>query len=549
MKTVKFVKRLLSLPTALVFLFVCGFSVACNPSPAKIALSVTEVLLHVGEAEKISAVSSDGAAITWSSSDEAVISVTADGTVTAVGEGEALAIAASPKAMARCKVTVEKPSAPPTAITLSHAEISLVAGEQKTLVATASDGGAIAWSSDNLSVATVKGGTVTAVSEGTANITAACGAGKAVCTVTVTKKPAPPPEFPDPAPTVTVAISQTALTLNVGSVRILSATASDGGAVTWTSDRPAVASVQNGTVTALSSGTAKITATSGKANAVCTVTVTAAPQPDPSPDEPKKEGYTLVFHDEFTGDALDRSKWNYQNGIRDNYYGILGPEYWGNGELQYYTENAVTVSDGTMKITARKQNTGDRNYTSGRIVTRDLHSFTYGYFEAKMKLPAVHGMWPAFWLLPQPTDHTTTNNVYGGWATNGEIDIMEARGNAPDEICGTIHHGGAWPNNTYDTKWITLPTPTSEWHTYAVEWTADEIVWYYDDVAYFSMPKEKWRCGTGATKPTPSAPFDQPFYILFNLAVDGGHFNAGAVPANFTSAAMEVDFVRVYRKS
>ena len=276
----------------------------------------------------------------------------------------------------------------------------------------------------------------------------------------------------------------------------------------------------------------------------CVVT----PQEQLKPQTPTKEGYEFVFGDEFDEDTLNRENWNYQLGVQDDYFGTKGPKYWGNNELEYYTEDAVTVSGGTMKITACKESRGDRSYTSGGIVTRGLRSFTYGYFEARMKLPTVSGMWPAFWLLPQPTDRTSTDNVYGGWATNGEIDIMEARGNDSKSLSGAVHHGGRWPNNLCNSKGTKVKDSIAEWHTYAIEWTADCLKWYCDDENYFTVPKEEWRCGDGA-KPTPSAPFDQPFYILFNLAVDGGHFGAGDVPEDFTSAQMEVDYVRVFKRA
>ena len=152
--------------------------------------------------------------------------------------------------------------------------------------------------------------------------------------------------------------------------------------------------------------------------------------------------WKLVWSDEFTGDRLDETKWDYQigNGVR---YGVTD---WGNNEAEYYSEDNVTVSHGTLKIEAKREELGGKSYTSGRIRTladpkedgtgrETLFSTKYGRIEARMKLPTGTGLWPAFWLLPDPN-----GNTYGNWAASGEIDIMEARGRIPDETSGTISY-------------------------------------------------------------------------------------------------------------
>lgn len=256
---------------------------------------------------------------------------------------------------------------------------------------------------------------------------------------------------------------------------------------------------------------------------------------------------SLVWSDEFDGNSLDESKWGYQLGTRSVDGTKLGPESWGNGEKQCYTKDALSVSDGTLKITARKlkEPLEKRHYTSARIRTKNKFSRTYGYFEAKMKTPAIQGMWPAFWMVPQPTHPDGSGNEYGGWASSGEIDIMEACGRLGNVVNTTLHYGGTWPRNKHKTHTTTLSSSTEEWHIYGLEWRKDFFSWYIDGQKVFTMTSDKWY-SESATDGNSSAPFDKDFYIILNLAV-GGKFDRGVLPPeDFVSATMEVDYVRVY---
>ncbi len=343
-----------------------------------------------------------------------------------------------------------------------------------------------------------------------------------------------------PKPPVVVTLSENEMTLYVGDSYRLQGEASDGDTLSWTTDREGVVRVEKGKITAISAGTAKITAHCSHAQAQCAVTVLPA-DPNRPPAQLERE---LVWHDEFDGDALDLTKWGYQIGTHDVYHGIESyTQYWGNNEQQYYTEDAADVADGMLSITATKEAMGDRSYTSARILTRDLATFTYGYFEARIKVPAITGMWPAFWMLPQPTDTTSTNNVYGGWAKSGEIDIMEIRGRNAYESTSALHFGGNWPNNTHKGSSYKLDTSIEEWHVYAVEWTAEALTWYVDGNAYFTLKANEWWTSSSTER---GAPFDKPFFLLLNLAV-GGNFDGNRLPPeDFTSASMYVDYVRVY---
>ena len=244
---------------------------------------------------------------------------------------------------------------------------------------------------------------------------------------------------------------------------------------------------------------------------------------------------TLVWSDEFDGSALDPEAWYFESGDGSQ-YGIPG---WGNNELQYYQPNNAQLDDGLLTLEVREEPAGGYRFTSARLHTRDRFAFRYGRIEARIRLPGGQGLWPAFWLLPQ-------DNTYGGWAASGEIDIVEAvnlGGSGGNDIHGTIHYGGEAPAN--QSSGITYLVPSNaqnEFHTYAVEWDSDEIRWYVDDVNY--GVNDSWNSSGG---PYP-APFDQPFYILFNVAVGGSWPGAPDSTSNFP-VTMEVDWVRVYSGS
>jgi len=445
---------------------------------------------------------------------------------------------------AACSACSFGPSADP-AVYISQSVISLTEGQTVQLSAVASDSASVSWVSSNEAIATVSAeGLVTAKSEGEAVITAATSSALASCTVKVAKK-AQASEPAEPVDPEVLVLTLDGLKLTVGESVTLKATSSLGGQIEWSSSNVAVATVSNGLVTAAAKGEAVIKAKTDYAEAQCTVTVKEASHPViPDPDA-DKEGYRLVWRDEFNGASLDTAKWGYQTGIKDIYGSSVGPDYWGNSELQYYTEDAVSVADGSLKITATKQQQGDRPYTSGRILTRDKASFTYGYFEARMKTPTGSGMWPAFWMLPQPSSPANSENEYGGWPANGEIDIMEAKGRLENKVDTTLHFGKAWDAHDYVTKETTLSSNTDEWHTYAVDWTADAISWFVDGQKVLTVTKDRW-WSQDVSNQGKSQPFDKPFYIIFNLAVGGMYDSYNQPDGSFTSAAMYVDYVRVY---
>ena len=244
------------------------------------------------------------------------------------------------------------------------------------------------------------------------------------------------------------------------------------------------------------------------------------------------DALTLVWSDEFDAVQLDPAVWFFETGDGSE-YGIPG---WGNNELQYYQPDSAQLQDGMLKIEVRKESVGSFNYTSARINTQDRFAFRYGRIEARMRLPGGQGLWPAFWLLPQ-------DSPYGGWAASGEIDIMEAvnHGGSGDNIVhGTSHYGGEFPANALSSESYLVPTNVQDnFHTYAIEWDVAEIRWYVDGVLY--AMQNNWS-STGGAFP---APFDQPFYILLNVAV-GGNWPGSPDATTVFPVTMEVDWVRVY---
>ena len=243
---------------------------------------------------------------------------------------------------------------------------------------------------------------------------------------------------------------------------------------------------------------------------------------------------TLVWSDEFNGSKLDPAVWFFETGDGSQY----GPDLigWGNDELQWYLPDNAELRDGKLRITARRETANGYNHTSARINTRDRFAFRYGRIEASIKLPAGQGIWPAFWLLAQ-------DSPYGRWAASGEIDIVEAvnlDGTGGNRIFGTIHYGGEFPANlSTEARYTPSTDVTEEFNTYAVEWDPTEMRWYVNDTLF--AVQNSW---SSTAAPFP-APFDQYFYIIFNVAV-GGRFPGPPSGATQLPVTMEVDWVRVY---
>lgn len=227
---------------------------------------------------------------------------------------------------------------------------------------------------------------------------------------------------------------------------------------------------------------------------------------------------SLIWSDEFNvAGAPDPAKWGYD----------IGAGGWGNAELQYYTDRAdnASVSGGTLKIWAKTESFSGSPYTSARLLSKNKFSFKYGKIEAYAKMPAGIGTWPAIWMLGD-------NINIVGWPACGEIDIMEHKGSQLNKIYGTLHYPGRSGGNPVGGT-TNISNATTAFHKYGVEWKADFIKFYVDDVEYFSVAN------------TNTLPFNQNFFLILNVAM-GGTFG-GSVEPTFSAAAMEVDYIRVYQ--
>ena len=233
--------------------------------------------------------------------------------------------------------------------------------------------------------------------------------------------------------------------------------------------------------------------------------------------------WNLSWSDEFNGTSIDPNKWGYDIGTGAA-QGLWG---WGNGELQYYTDDLdnARVENGDLVITAIEEDYAGSAYTSARLVTRNKFSQTYGKWEARIDLPTGQGIWPAFWMLRE-------NNPWPG-----EIDIMELVGNAPSSCHGTAHWGQV-DNVQSQGGSIYAPDWTTAYHIYTVEWWPDHIRWSADGEVYFELDR---------TSVSPDHPwlFAEDYHMLLNVAVGGGWPGNPDASTSFPQQ-MKVDWVRVY---
>nr|WP_240048978.1 glycoside hydrolase family 16 protein [Parerythrobacter lutipelagi] len=285
----------------------------------------------------------------------------------------------------------------------------------------------------------------------------------------------------------------------------------------------------------------------------------------PAPGEGRmpalESGWDLVWSDEFDGALIDTGKWS------------LVADCWGGGneERQCYVDRSdnASLEDGKLVITAlRQEHTGaawpdhmrgsvpdadaqaTKPFTSAKLVTKGKASWRYGRIEVSARFPQGQGTWPAIWMLPQ-------DDAYGGWAASGEIDILETvnlgvdcdecPGGRENTILGTLHFGGEWPDNAFNSTETHAPAVLDgQFHTYGIIWAPGVIEWTFDGVVFARKQAGDWWSGNAQHA---KAPFDQPFYLILNLAIGGGlpegRGLGGVSEAGFPKR-MEVDWVRVW---
>ena len=248
-----------------------------------------------------------------------------------------------------------------------------------------------------------------------------------------------------------------------------------------------------------------------------------------------------VWSDEFS--TINTANWTFETGGGG----------WGNNEFQYYTngDNASIAYDedidsDVLVIEARQENpvgytcsytpaggAGSCAYTSTRLISSGKQEFMYGRMEARIKLPQTQGIWPAFWMLG--------NNIFTGtpWPTSGEIDIMEHVGFEPQLTHGALHGPGYSGNTPFAGTHNLQEQVDADYHVYAIEWDADSISWFVDDVNFFNVNKAQVeQYGTWV--------FDHPFFFLFNIAV-GGNWPGSPNETSTFPQRMYIDYVRVYQ--
>ena len=290
-------------------------------------------------------------------------------------------------------------------------------------------------------------------------------------------------------------------------------TAAQTGTITITVPANPVAETRSGAVTVMS-GTARKT-----------VTVTQAAAEKAAYEAP--DGYKLVWHDEFDeGTELNSADWTHE----------VQKDHWVNNELQNYVNHTTPkgryvteISGGHLQIHCFKE---DGKIYSGRVYAKVKEGWKYGYIEASIKLPKGKGTWPAFWMMPVN---------FKSWPADGEIDIMEEVGYHPDYVSSSLHaNAHVHSNGTQVTHEMYCKGAEGEFHKYAIEWTAQNITTYVDGKKQLSydnrgLGRDDW-------------PYNDPFYIIFNLAWGGDWGGSQGVDENALPATMEVDYVRVFQK-
>ena len=243
-------------------------------------------------------------------------------------------------------------------------------------------------------------------------------------------------------------------------------------------------------------------------------------------------GYELVWNDEFDYTGLpDSNRWGYQ----------VGGHGWTAKEMQMYTKadpTNVNVADGKLSLTLRPNpEAGARNpFTSARLVTNDKAQFERGYFEFRAKFPAGQGLRSALWMVGD-----TVSTL--GWPEAGEIDVIEHYGSIPDVVTAAVQTPALyWSKKGQIGKSVKVPTATTDFHVYGLEWTADQLTVAVDGTPFYAYNRRNDASGY-------TWPFDWPFYLALNVSAGGIRGAAkNGVARDLGPSTLEVDYVRVYQR-
>lgn len=224
-----------------------------------------------------------------------------------------------------------------------------------------------------------------------------------------------------------------------------------------------------------------------------------------------KDGWKLVWHDEFDQACLDSTMWNAEEGALEK-----------NNELQFYSPTNIVVEDDLLKLVSKKEKYRNRDFTSAAVHTLKKFEFLYGRVEMRAKVPAGQGIFPAFWMM--------TNNEQT-WLP--EIDIMEMLGHKPDEIWMVSHWLGEDGHLKSESNFFKGQDFSQDFHTFSIEWTQDSLTWFIDDIERFktktNIPNEK-------------------MYLYLNTAV-GGNWPGPPDETTEFPVLFEIDYVRVYQRN
>ena len=241
------------------------------------------------------------------------------------------------------------------------------------------------------------------------------------------------------------------------------------------------------------------------------------------------DGWVPVWCDEFDGETVDLDKWN-----------IIDDVWMNNEELQYYSPNNILIEDGKLVIEARKESFMGKEYTSGRMNTQYKGDWLYGRVIIRAKMPHGRGTWPGIWMMP-------TNSTYGEWPNSGEIDIMEYVGHEPNIIHSTMHtQKYNWIKNTHTMYTASYPSLEETFVEYELIWEPGSLKTYYDGqlLATFGYnPVENQNVLYHQ-----AWPYDQPFYMIFNLAIGGPWASSEGIDDDAFPTRLEIDYVRFYQR-
>lgn len=243
---------------------------------------------------------------------------------------------------------------------------------------------------------------------------------------------------------------------------------------------------------------------------------------------------SLIWSDEFNGSGVvDATKWHHQTTL-------INGDSWFNGEIQHYTNRQANSNqnNGILNIVAKKETFTDQNitkqYTSARLNSK--FAFKYGRVEIRAKLPTGVGTWPAIWTLGKNITETggfwSSTHGTTAWPACGEIDIMEHWGSNQNYVQSAMHTPSSFGNTT-NLGGQTIPTASSAFHIYTLDWTADKMEFSVDGVNHYTY--------NPLVKNSSTWPFDKEQYILLNLAIQGNITNS------FVQDALVIDYIRIYQ--